>query len=87
MYILGGEYQYNKYGTNWRAVAAWLVGCILLIGEFASVVIIHRNPFVFHETTIDLDKPILINIDRCNPLVKAWISLRLFFELCGQLGT
>lgn len=38
MYIPGGKYQYNKYGTNWRAVAAWLAGCLPLIGGFAAAV-------------------------------------------------
>ncbi|TLD35488.1 NCS1 nucleoside transporter family [Venturia nashicola] len=38
MYIPGGKYQYNKYGTNWRAVAAWLAGCVPLIGGFAAAV-------------------------------------------------
>ncbi|TVY44185.1 putative permease [Lachnellula subtilissima] len=36
MYLPNGIYRYNKFGTNWRAVAAWLVGCVPLIPGFAS---------------------------------------------------
>ncbi|KAE9971118.1 hypothetical protein EG327_009997 [Venturia inaequalis] len=36
MYIPGGKYQYNKYGTNWRAVTAWLAGSVPLMGGFAA---------------------------------------------------
>ncbi|KAJ4299956.1 hypothetical protein N0V90_005204 [Kalmusia sp. IMI 367209] len=35
MYIPDGKYRYNKWGTNWRAVAAWLVGSVPLIPGFA----------------------------------------------------
>ncbi|QDS68744.1 hypothetical protein FKW77_004642 [Venturia effusa] len=36
MYIPGGKYQYNRFGTNWRALVAWLAGCLPLIGGFAA---------------------------------------------------
>ncbi|TVY19243.1 putative permease [Lachnellula arida] len=38
MYIPNGIYRYNKFGTNCRAVAAWLIGCVPLIPGFASSV-------------------------------------------------
>ncbi|RDW60612.1 NCS1 nucleoside transporter family protein-3 [Coleophoma cylindrospora] len=36
MYLPEGKYRYNKYGTNWRAVVAWLMGCVPLIPGFAN---------------------------------------------------
>ncbi|KAL1591489.1 hypothetical protein SLS60_011881 [Paraconiothyrium brasiliense] len=35
MYIPHGKYRYNKWGTNWRAVVAWLIGSVPLIPGFA----------------------------------------------------
>lgn len=38
LYQPNGQYRYNKYGTNWRAVVAWLFGCAPLLGGFAAAV-------------------------------------------------
>lgn len=33
-----GQYRYNKYGTNWRAVVAWFAGWVPLTPGFAQAV-------------------------------------------------
>ena len=38
LYAPDGRYRYNRYGTNWRAVVAWLFGCIPMIPGFAAAV-------------------------------------------------
>ncbi|KAH6713649.1 permease for cytosine/purines, uracil, thiamine, allantoin-domain-containing protein [Leptodontidium sp. MPI-SDFR-AT-0119] len=38
MYRPDGTYAYSKYGTNWRAVVAFLVGFVPLLPDFARSV-------------------------------------------------
>ncbi|KAH8655866.1 cytosine-purine permease [Xylariales sp. PMI_506] len=38
LYDPEGRYRYNRWGTNWRAVAAWLIGSVPLIPGLAASV-------------------------------------------------
>lgn len=85
MYIPGGKYQYNKYGTNWRAVTAWLAGCLPLVGGFAAAV---SPPHLRLGASTDgvPDEQLALSVNRCYPPVQTGISVRIFLKFPAVLG-
>lgn len=85
MYIPGGKYQYNKYGTNWRAVTAWLAGCLPLVGGFAAAV---SPPHLrLDASTNEIpDEQLPLSAFGCYSLVQIGISVWILLKFRAVLG-
>lgn len=81
LYQPHARYRYNKFGVNWRAMAAWCAGWVPLMPGFVNAVSSHIEPLV---------RRLLMNIlglvAECLGRRAASVLPQLLVRACGERG-